>query len=151
MSLQARVLRLLGAGILLGSCVDSPTSLEPVEPLIGATSVAVSLVESRSIPLDGLPRLAVSGTSGAVEITWELENLACLTGVATAQQAGSVLQIELRQSLNPGIICAVRVAGYRYVTRVTGLAPGHYEVRLIGVTGSNPAVLAGRLPAVVLP
>ena len=147
--LQARELFRIIAGVLLSSCADSVAA--PVEPLAGATPVAVSLVGTGGISLFGLPRFQVSGLSEAVQVTWEVEDGPCLLFEASAKRAGSVVQIEIRRSGNPLANCAnVRVA-HRYVARVDGLSPGPFEIRLTDRWPERSSTLMGRRTVVVLP
>jgi hypothetical protein len=125
-----RFLGSLVASALLSSC-SVPSDLTGFEPLEGAVPVAVSLKTTYDIPLSALPRLQLSGIARGIDAVWEVAVFGCLTQSASASQAGAVVEIRLERAGNPLANCAPVSSGYRYAARVSGLAPGRYEVRFV--------------------
>jgi hypothetical protein len=138
----------LFVGVLLSSC-SAASDITAFEPLVDATPVAVSLTSAADVPLTGLPRLDISATAGEVSVTWEVESGSCVIAEASASRAGSVVEIQLHRGGNPGANCVAARMGYRYVARVVGLEQGKYEVRLMDVFATLPAVAIGRKSVVV--
>ncbi len=135
-------------GALLSSCATTG-EVTPFEPLVGGEPVAVSLVTTADIPLSGLPRLEISATAAEVNARWEVEGVSCLIAQATASRVGSVIEIQLHRGGNPLANCVAARVGYQYMARVTGLAQGRFEVRLVDVFADQPAVAIGRKSVVV--
>jgi hypothetical protein len=144
--LSVRHLASLAAGVLLCAC-DAGTS--SVEPLVGATPIAVGLSTTTSTTSTDLPRFQLFALAGEVHVHWDVESGACLIAQATGAQAGSVIQVRIDRSGNPLANCANVRVGYHYVARIASLIPGRYEVRLIDAVLGLTAYEAGRGTIVV--
>jgi hypothetical protein len=143
----ARVLGSLVAGVLLGACSASDSTI--FEPLVGAAPIAVSLQSGDDVPLSGLPRLTISATAAEVNVLWEVESGSCVIASASAARAGAVIEIKLERGGNPLANCVAARVGYRYLARVAGLEQGRYEVRVVDVFGGQPPYEVGRRSVVV--
>ena len=134
--------------LLVAACSGGTT---PVEPLVGGSAVPVTLSTSYFPLGQAQPRLQWTGLPGAVEAVWKVEGPNCFLAHASAERAGSVIAIRVARAPNPLANCLAGNSGYRYLIRVTGLAAGRYDVRLIEDGPGQPGRAIGRSSVAVSP
>jgi hypothetical protein len=132
---------------LISACTDedTPTVALPVD----GSPLPVTLVSQTSVPIDGLPRLAITGLVGEVEVVWDVDSAPCLTAHVSGQQNERVLMIVISRSPDSLMTCLPARVGNRYVLHAGSLTAGTYDVRVFDEEFGSSLREAGRKSVVV--
>jgi hypothetical protein len=132
---------------LLSACTDegTPTVALPFD----GSPLPVTLISQTSVPLDGLPRIAITGLVGEVEVVWDVDSPPCLSAHVSGQQNERELTIVISRSPDSLMSCIPSRVGNRYVLHAGSLTAGTYNVQVFDEEFGSPMRKAGQQSVVV--
>jgi hypothetical protein len=133
--------------VLLSACTDQSTPT--VARSIDGSPLPVTLISQTSVPLDGLPRIAITGLVGEVEVVWDVDSPPCLSTHVSGQQNERELMIVISRSPDSLMSCIPSRVGNRYVLHAGSLTAGTYDVTVFDEEFDSPMRQAGRKSVVV--